>query len=156
MDVHYAVIVILLLIIVVLLVSFVSSFCVFCICRLQNNNKTTSKQSALPTRSELQLPTMSVSRVSVVQDVENEYCEVADFDLDKSEEYIDDNYSAQGEFLSSIEEEDTYIDDTLSMQAESFVYSENDNSDTEISSDDKQETLVMADVHHYYILEHDV
>ena len=101
--------------------------------------------------SELQLPTMSVSRFSVVQDVENEYCEIADLDLDKSEEYIDDNYSSQGEFLSTIQEEDTYIDHALSMQADFFVYSENENSDTEISSDDKQETLVMADVHHYYI-----
>ena len=142
MDVHYAVIVILLLIIIVLLVSFVSAFCVFYVCRLRNNNKTTSKQSALPTMSELQLP---------IEDVENQYCSIADLDLDKSEEYIDDNYSSQGEFLSTIKEEDTDIDDTLSMQAEFFVYSENKNSDTEISSNDKQETLVMADVHHFYI-----
>ena len=137
MDVHYAVIVILLLIIIVLLISFVAAFCVFYVCRLRNNNNTNSKQSAVPTISEPQLP---------IQDIENQYSSIADLDIDKSEEYIDDNYSSQGEFLSTIKQEDTDIDDTLSMQADFFVYSDNENSDTEISSND-----IQADVHHFYI-----
>ena len=137
MDVQYAVIVILLLIIIVLLISFVAAFCIFYVCRLRTNINTSSIQSALPTVSEPQLP---------IQDVENQYSSIADLDIDKCDEYIDDNYSSQGEFLSTIKQEDTDIDDTLPMQADYFLYGDNENSHNEISSNDIQD-----DVHHFYI-----
>ena len=127
MDVQYCVIVILLLIIIVLLISFVAAFCVFYVCRLRTNINTSSIQSALQTVSEPQFP---------IQDVENQYSSIADLDIDRTDEYIDDNYSSQGEFLTTITQQDTDNDDSLSMQADFF----------DISSTDQQ-----ADAHHFYI-----